>query len=549
MKNLSIAVRISAGFSVLLLALAIIGGITMQGLGRIDNRVEEVSSNELVFFQDVSQLRVHMGNLRRFEKDYFLNIANTDKRNEYLGKWKDSYAKAQDTVKVMQHELASSNNSLSNSLSGQVSKQGELLTAYADGFHTVSTQVESGAIASPADGNAAISKYKENVHQMEDMLQSISKSAEEAVSALGSQIHATASSVRHAVLILLTIAMLLGITSSWLIVRSIRQPLNILRDNSQQLAHSRDLTRQLPDLGRNELGSMGHSVAELVATVRTLIQESHGYSAKLVGAAEHLGQVSNYVAQASQKQSEAASASAASIEEMTVSFHTVSDNTLGVEKQVRHATSEATRSSQLASQAAEEIRQIASSITETSHVIDLLNQRSGEIGDIVKVIHDIADQTNLLALNAAIEAARAGETGRGFAVVADEVRKLAERTSQATAEISSRISSVQTDTRQAFDSMQQANARIEAGVSSTQQVANSLQLIRQLSQGSVDKIADVAGAIKEQSQASQDVARNVEMIAQMNDNTNRSVQESHQLAQQLKDLSAALDDSLNRFRA
>jgi ABC-type transporter Mla subunit MlaD len=77
---------------------------------------------------------------------------------------------------------------------------------------------------------------------------------------------------------------------------------------------------------------------------------------------------------------------------------------------------------------------------------------------------------------------------------------------------------------------------------------SSLQLIRDLSQRSVDKIGDVAGAIKEQSQASQDVARNVEQIAQMNDSTNRSVQESHQLAQQLKDLSAALNDSLNRFR-
>jgi methyl-accepting chemotaxis protein len=85
-------------------------------------------------------------------------------------------------------------------------------------------------------------------------------------------------------------------------------------------------------------------------------------------------------------------------------------------------------------------------------------------------------------------------------------------------------------------------------VSSTQQVASSLQLIRDLSQRSVDKIGDVAGAIKEQSQASQDVARNVEQIAQMNDSTNRSVQESNQLAQQLKDLSAALNDSLNRFR-
>jgi methyl-accepting chemotaxis protein len=548
MKNLSIAARITMGFGLLLLALAIIGSITLQGLGRIDHRVEEVSSHELVFFRDVSQLRVHMGNLRRFEKDYYLNIASSGKRAEYLAKWKETYAKAQDTVGKLSQSLADGNNSLSSSLSGPVRKQGELLQAYADGFNSVSSQVEAGTITTPADGNAAISKFKENVHQMEDMLQTISTAAVDAVNALGSQINTTSASVRNAVMALLAIALLLGIALSWLIIRSIRHPLNSMRDSSQHLAQSRDLTHQLPDLGRNELGSMGRSVSDLVSTVRTLIQESHGYSSQLVGVADQLGDVSDYVAKASHRQSEAASASAASIEQMTVSIQMVSDNTLGVEEQARNATSEATRSSQLATQAAEEIRHIASSITDTAQVIEQLNQRSGEIGDIVKVIRDIADQTNLLALNAAIEAARAGEMGRGFAVVADEVRKLAERTSEATAEISARISGVQTDTRQAFVSMQQANTRIETGVSSTQQVAQSLQLIRELSQRSVDKIGDVAGAIKEQSQASQDVARNVEQIAQMNDSTNRSVQESHQLAQQLKDLSAALDDSLNRFR-
>jgi methyl-accepting chemotaxis protein len=106
MKNLSIAARITMGFGLLLVALAIIGSITLQGLGRIDHRVDEVASHELMFFRDVSELRVHMGNLRRFEKDYFLNIANRDKRGEYLGKWKDTYNKAQDTVKKLSQSLA-----------------------------------------------------------------------------------------------------------------------------------------------------------------------------------------------------------------------------------------------------------------------------------------------------------------------------------------------------------------------------------------------------------------------------------------------------------
>ena len=125
------------------------------------------------------------------------------------------------------------------------------------------------------------------------------------------------------------------------------------------------------------------------------------------------------------------------------------------EKQEAMEAAEVSRNSgQTTTEIASNLQRLAGDSAQTAREVDVLARQADEISSIVQLIHEIADQTNLLALNAAIEAARAGESGRGFAVVADEVRKLAERTSKATKDIDTLVTSIRQNSSMARSAME-----------------------------------------------------------------------------------------------
>ena len=102
-------------------------------------------------------------------------------------------------------------------------------------------------------------------------------------------------------------------------------------------------------------------------------------------------------------------------------------------------------------------------IQDTSKRIKRLGESSQQISDIVGLIDDLAEQTNILSLNAAIQAAMAGEAGRGFTVVADEVQRLAERSAEATKQITNLVKTIQADTNEAVTSMEHATQGVVDG--------------------------------------------------------------------------------------
>jgi methyl-accepting chemotaxis protein len=163
--------------------------------------------------------------------------------------------------------------------------------------------------------------------------------------------------------------------------------------------------------------------------------------------------------------------------------------------------------------AADAMTAIGTQSTDAAAVIDALEQRSGEVSQIVSAIDELADQTNLLALNAAIEAARAGEYGRGFAVVASEIRRLAERSRTATREIDAMLAATRTDALRAAQAMRDAAGATGNGVELARATDGALGEIRGAIESTSQMAEDVAGAARQMRRASAELAERIGAVA------------------------------------
>lgn len=346
------------------------------------------------------------------------------------------------------------------------------------------------------------------------------------------------------VLILGVIVLLLAALTGWLL-----RPLEALRTAMGELASGEgDLTRRLDIHSGDEIGVVASAFNRFIDALQGMMGEVQQNSQTLNGAAHDLSGEMTRLRSTSAGQSQAAHATASSIEELSVSITHIADAAQRAHGLADEASELAGVVSDEVVATAHEIGRMAETVHGLADTLSGLDNRSEEISRIVGVIHDIADQTNLLALNAAIEAARAGEQGRGFAVVADEVRKLAERTAQATLEIGGMIERIQSETRLTSASMSQTLEQVDGGVRMAEQAAVSIGIIRDRSQAVVATVSDIASATAEQSSASQDIARHIEAIHAMVSQTDHSLGEAQQATEALRRLGDELARLVARFR-
>ncbi|MBW7903868.1 MAG: methyl-accepting chemotaxis protein [Rhodocyclaceae bacterium] len=345
-------------------------------------------------------------------------------------------------------------------------------------------------------------------------------------------------------------AVLVGVGLALWVTRSVTRPLGGEPDEVKEIVAAiaeGDLSAELTVKPGDE-HSLVAAMRNMQQSLRRMVADLQQNAEGVASAAQQLATSSSQVAVATTAQSEASASMAAAVEQMTVSVNHVSEQareTHGIASETGTLSHDGNR---VIEETVTEMRAVARIVEAAAATIRRMGEKSQEISSIVQVIKDVADQTNLLALNAAIEAARAGEQGRGFAVVADEVRKLAERTAKATTEIGAVIGAVQSSAGEAVDTMQQAVVQVASGVDKAQAASTSMTEISSGAENAVQMVNEISNALREQSVAANDIAANVERIAQMSEENGAATREVADTASVLERLAGATREAVSRFR-
>jgi len=336
----------------------------------------------------------------------------------------------------------------------------------------------------------------------------------------------------------------------YFITRNRLSPIKGLLDATRRIGDG-DLSVTFPETAAdsaNELDQITRSLDSTTRKIGSLIGDVIHTANTVKDSARTVRLGSDQVVNGTTSQSEAAAGLASAIEELSVSITHVSDSAAMARDITQQAQVHADDGGLKVRNMIDGMDRIADEINKAGEAVNLLSERSARISNIGKIINEIADQTNLLALNAAIEAARAGESGRGFAVVADEVRKLAERTASSTREISATVSEVQGEADRVVAMIKGVTGDVRQGVELATDSGVMLDTIRNESGRTTGAVNDIADATREQSAASQEVARGVERIAQMAEQNNQITRHTHEQTALLEQLAADLEAKVSHFR-
>jgi twitching motility protein PilJ len=296
------------------------------------------------------------------------------------------------------------------------------------------------------------------------------------------------------------------------------------------------------------LGVLADSFNYMIEELAKVVGRVQSTAVQVTNSTRRILDRSAELAQASEAQVAQISQTTESVEALAVFIQNVAHNAQLSAQVAQEALRSAISGQQSVSQTIEGMMLIRENVQETAKKIKRLGERSNEIGEIVRIIEDIADQTNLLALNAAIQSAMAGEHGRGFAVVADEIRLLAERSTESTKRIATLVKSIQGDTYEAVVAMEDSTQEVVKGSQLADEAGRSLNSIHSAVERQAQMIEDIARAANQQTSVSEAVAVAMSQISEITRQSDVGTQEAAVSVSYLAELAEQLRASVATFR-
>ncbi|MCL9783502.1 methyl-accepting chemotaxis protein [Vibrio sp. S4M6] len=344
-------------------------------------------------------------------------------------------------------------------------------------------------------------------------------------------------------------SLLIAVVLAIWISRSISVPCKNTLDALNEIAKGDgDLTRRLPEEGKDELSHIAEAFNLFTLKIRTIVQDMRPAGEGIETSAVELNNVAQDSSSKANTQQQAVDTVASAMNELHASNQEVANAAQNAATAAQEASDKSSQGSSVIDKASTQIDSLSELLSQTETNTHKLAQDSEDVGTVLDVIRGIAEQTNLLALNAAIEAARAGEQGRGFAVVADEVRTLATRTQSSTDEIEQIVSNLQGRAKEVTESMAQTQIQSSQTQEHAAMAKEALGSIEEQVNIILSLNEQIAEASSQQTLATDEISQNLTNIADNSAETTSQAEQVAQASRSLMETGQQLQNSLRTFK-